>query len=64
MAWLREQPLPPALARQTALTCSGHTRPVVDLDFNVRTSDASFLLSAAKGAAVGVGAGVGGEAWA
>ena len=38
-----------ATARQTALTCNGHTRPVVDLDFNADGADGTFLLSSAKG---------------
>ena len=32
-----------------ALTCSGHTRPVVDLAFSDETEDRSFLISACKG---------------
>jgi len=44
--------VPPApTARQTPLTCNGHTRPVVDLHFNPDTTEGSFLLSAAKGTA-------------
>jgi len=34
--------------RQTPLTCTGHTRPVVDLDFSGLTQDGYFLLSACK----------------
>ncbi|GFS58737.1 serine-threonine kinase receptor-associated protein [Nephila pilipes] len=34
--------------RQTALTCSGHTRPVVDLAFSSITSSGYFLISACK----------------
>ncbi|GBM28273.1 Serine-threonine kinase receptor-associated protein [Araneus ventricosus] len=34
--------------RQTALTCSGHTRPVVDLAFSSVTSAGYFLISACK----------------
>lgn len=34
--------------RQTPLTCTGHTRPVVDLDFSGITQDGYFLLSACK----------------
>ena len=35
--------------RQHALTCSGHTRPVVDLAFSPVTPDGYFLVSACKG---------------
>lgn len=35
-------------SRQTPLTCTGHTRPVVDLDFSHNTQDGFFLLSACK----------------
>jgi serine-threonine kinase receptor-associated protein len=35
-------------SRQTPLTCTGHTRPVVDLDFSGLTQDGYFLLSACK----------------
>lgn len=35
-------------SRQTPLTCTGHTRPVVDLDFSGQTQDGYFLLSACK----------------
>lgn len=35
-------------SRQTPLTCTGHTRPVVDLDFSNTTQDGFFLLSACK----------------
>ncbi|KFM64458.1 Serine-threonine kinase receptor-associated protein, partial [Stegodyphus mimosarum] len=34
--------------RQTALTCSGHTRPVVDLAFSSVTPSGYFLISACK----------------
>jgi len=34
--------------RQTPLTCTGHTRPVVDLDFSRSTQDGFFILSACK----------------
>eukprot|EP00052_Salpingoeca_macrocollata_P008445 m.66942 g.66942 ORF g.66942 m.66942 type:complete len:334 (+) comp16597_c1_seq2:104-1105(+) len=34
--------------RQTPLTCSGHTRPVVDLQFSPITPDGFFLISACK----------------
>lgn len=34
--------------RQTPLTCSGHTRPVVDLAFSPLTPDGYFLVSACK----------------
>ncbi|XP_025096850.1 serine-threonine kinase receptor-associated protein-like [Pomacea canaliculata] len=34
--------------RQTPLTCSGHTRPVVDLDFSDITPCGYFLISACK----------------
>lgn len=37
-----------AAARQTPLTCSGHTRPVVDLTFSPVTADGFFLISACK----------------
>eukprot|EP00053_Salpingoeca_punica_P009203 m.82436 g.82436 ORF g.82436 m.82436 type:complete len:334 (-) comp14918_c0_seq1:289-1290(-) len=37
-----------AAARQTPLTCSGHTRPVVDLCFSHITPDGFFLISACK----------------
>ena len=36
------------MARQTPLTCSGHTRPVVDLSFSDNTPDGYFLISACK----------------
>lgn len=36
------------LTRQTPLTCTGHTRPVVDLDFSGAAQDGYFLLSACK----------------
>lgn len=35
--------------RQTPLTCSGHTRPVVHLDFSDITECGYFLISACKG---------------
>ena len=35
--------------RQTPLTCSGHTRPVVDLAFSGFTDKGYFLISACKG---------------
>lgn len=35
--------------RQTPLTCSGHTRPVVQLSFSDVTSDGYYLISACKG---------------
>lgn len=35
--------------RQTPLTCSGHTRPVVHLDFSEITESSYFLISACKG---------------
>jgi len=34
--------------RQTSLTCSGHTRPVVDLAFSRITDEGYFLISACK----------------
>lgn len=36
------------LTRQTPLTCTGHTRPVVDLGFSGAAEDGYFLLSACK----------------
>lgn len=30
--------------KQTPLTCTGHTRPVVDLDFSSATQDGFFVL--------------------
>lgn len=49
-------PPPPAASgaaamamRQTPLTCSGHTRPVVDLAFSGVTPYGYFLISACKG---------------
>ncbi|CAJ0943919.1 unnamed protein product [Ranitomeya imitator] len=39
--------------RQTPLTCSGHTRPVVDLAFSGITPYGYFLISACKGGSVG-----------
>lgn len=35
--------------RQIPLTCSGHTRPVVHLDFSDITECSYFLISACKG---------------
>jgi len=35
--------------KQTPLTCSGHTRPVVYLDFSGITSSGYYLISACKG---------------
>ncbi len=37
--------------RPQPLTCTGHTRPVVDLAFSQVTPDGYFLISACKGAA-------------
>ncbi|XP_070579635.1 serine-threonine kinase receptor-associated protein-like [Ptychodera flava] len=37
-----------AAIKQTPLTCSGHTRPVVDLSFSKITSNGYFLISACK----------------
>jgi len=37
------------MAKQTPLTCSGHTRPVVDLAFSQVTEDGYFMISACKG---------------
>lgn len=37
------------MAKQTPLTCSGHTRPVVDLGFSEITEDGYFMISACKG---------------
>ncbi|XP_037069609.1 serine-threonine kinase receptor-associated protein-like [Pollicipes pollicipes] len=37
-----------AALRQTPLTCSGHTRPVVDLDFSSITPEGYFMVSACK----------------
>lgn len=37
-----------AAPRQTPLTCSGHTRPVVDLTFSPITPDGFFVVSACK----------------
>eukprot|EP00051_Salpingoeca_urceolata_P033588 m.21412 g.21412 ORF g.21412 m.21412 type:complete len:321 (+) comp6403_c0_seq1:377-1339(+) len=37
-----------AAPRQTPLTCSGHTRPVVDLAFSPITPDGYFVVSACK----------------
>ncbi|XP_039258725.2 serine-threonine kinase receptor-associated protein-like [Styela clava] len=36
------------MTKQTPLTCSGHTRPVVDLAFSDITEDGYFLISACK----------------
>lgn len=45
-----QAPAPAAMAmRQTPLTCSGHTRPVVDLAFSGVTPYGYFLISACKG---------------
>ena len=38
-----------SICRQTPLTCSGHTRPVVDLAFSDLTPHGYFLISACKG---------------
>ena len=38
-----------ACLRQTPLTCSGHTRPVVDLAFSDVSENGYFLISACKG---------------
>lgn len=47
---LRVTALAAAMAmRQTPLTCSGHTRPVVDLAFSGITPYGYFLISACKG---------------
>lgn len=35
--------------KQIPLTCSGHTRPVVHLDFSDITDSGYFLISACKG---------------
>ena len=35
--------------RQIPITCSGHTRPVVDLRFSDVTAYSYFLISACKG---------------
>lgn len=35
--------------KQVPLTCGGHTRPVVHLDFSDITTDGYFLISACKG---------------
>ena len=37
--------------RQTPLTCSGHTRPVVHLSFSEITEHGYFMISACKGIA-------------
>lgn len=51
--------------RQTPLTCSGHTRPVVDLAFSRITPYGYFLISACKGKTNGQSAGLVGftEKW-
>ena len=38
-----------ATLRQTPLSCSGHTRPVVHLDFSGVTPHGYFMISACKG---------------
>jgi len=38
----------PGQTKQTPLTCTGHTRPVVDLDFSSATDDGFFIVSACK----------------
>lgn len=35
--------------KQVPLTCGGHTRPVVHLDFSDITKDGYYLISACKG---------------
>lgn len=35
--------------KQVPLTCGGHTRPVVHLDFSDITKDGFYLISACKG---------------
>lgn len=35
--------------KQVPLTCGGHTRPVVHLDFSDVTRDGYYLISACKG---------------
>jgi serine-threonine kinase receptor-associated protein len=35
--------------RQIPITCSGHTRPVVDLHFSGITPHSYFIISACKG---------------
>lgn len=35
--------------KQVPLTCGGHTRPVVHLDFSDVTKDGYYLISACKG---------------
>ena len=37
------------MARQTPLTCPGHTRPVVHLHYSDSTPSGFFLISASKG---------------
>ena len=37
------------MARQTPLTCPGHTRPVVHLHYSDNTPSGFFLISASKG---------------
>ena len=39
--------------RQTPLTCSGHTRPVVHLSFSEITEHGYFMISACKGSIAG-----------
>jgi hypothetical protein len=39
----------PTSLRQIPITCSGHTRPVVDLRFSDVTPYSYFLISACKG---------------
>lgn len=41
--------------RQIPLTCSGHTRPVVHLDFSDICDAGYFLISACKGKVRGIG---------
>ncbi|CAK8683995.1 serine-threonine kinase receptor-associated protein-like [Clavelina lepadiformis] len=36
------------MAKQVPLTCSGHTRPVVDLAFSQKATDGYFMISACK----------------
>lgn len=35
--------------KQTPLTCNGHTRPIVHLDFSGITSTGYYFISASKG---------------
>ena len=37
------------MAKQIPLTCSGHTRPVVDVSFSGEGPNGFFLISACKG---------------